>query len=61
MTSLGMQRSMTEQSVLCYAAKMPFVVAHVDDFLCVGPEENLMWLFGGRSEMLETTKKITEG
>ena len=47
MASLGMQSSMIQPSVYFHVSKKLFVVAHVDDFLCVGPEESLMWLFEG--------------
>ena len=36
MASLEMQRSMIQPSVYCQASKKLFVVAHVDNFLCVG-------------------------
>ena len=58
MASLGMQRSMIQPSVYFHVSEKRFVVAHVDDFLCLGPEENLMWLFEGLSAKFEMTKTI---
>ena len=47
MTSLEMQSGMIQPSVYFHVSKKLVVVTHVDDFLCVGPEENLTWLFEG--------------
>ena len=58
MTSLGMQSSMIQPSVYFHVSKKLVVVTHVDDFLCVGPEENLTWLFEGLSAKFEMTKTI---
>ena len=60
MTSLEMQSNMTQPSMYFHAAKKPLSWPTSTIFLCVGPEEKLMCLFGERSEMLETTK-TTEG
>ena len=58
MASLGMQSSMIQPSVYFHVSNKLFVVTDVDDFLCVGPEENLMWLFEGVSAKFEMTKTI---
>ena len=57
--SLRMQSSsMIQPFAYFHVSKKLFVVAHVDDFLCVGPEENLMWLFEGLSAKFEMTRTI---
>ena len=56
--SLGMQSGMIQPSVYFHVSMKLFVVAHVDDFLCVEPEENLMWLFEALSAKFEMTKTI---
>ena len=61
MASLGMQSSMIRPSVYFHVSKKLFVVAHVDDFLCVGLEENLMWLFEGLSAKFEMTDHCWTG
>ena len=49
---------MIQPSVYFHVSKKLFVVGHVDDFLCVVPEENLMWLFEGLGAKFEMTKTI---
>ena len=56
--SLGMQSGTIQPSVYFLVSMKLFVVAHVDDFLCVEPEENLMWLFQALSAKFEMTKTI---
>ena len=49
---------MIQPSVYFHVSKKLVVVTHVDDFLCVGPEENLTWLFKGLSAKFEMTRTI---
>ena len=58
MTALGFEASKLQPSLYFHRDRKMIVVVHVDDFLCIGGESDLEWLYQKVSENFEVSRKI---
>ena len=58
LTKLGFQRSVFQPSVFVHRTRNVVVVAHVDDFLCSGHRDDLLWMYDELSKQYEMKKTV---
>ena len=60
MKKLGFLVSMLHPSVYYHPIRKVYILAHVDDFLCLGPDEHLEWFLSGINKRVHSVQNNFE-